>query len=85
MKQTDREGGQTSVSSTSIVGCKEMMRDSQSEGWMEKETGNNVETKQEETERKNVLEREQASVSEVSTAGSAGREGSSGRQMWAHV
>lgn len=40
MKQTDREGGQASVSSTSIVGCREMMRDSQSEGWMKKETGN---------------------------------------------
>lgn len=35
-RQTDREGEQTSVSSTSIAGCGEMMRDSQSEGWMER-------------------------------------------------
>lgn len=37
-REGDREGEQTFVSSTSIVGCGEMMRDSQSEGWMENET-----------------------------------------------
>lgn len=41
-KQTEREGDreveQTSMSGTSIAGCGEMMRDSQSEGWLEKGT-----------------------------------------------
>lgn len=47
------------------------------------------ETKWEEAMRKNIPEREQASVSGVSTAGSTvlltGREGASGRKMWANA
>lgn len=55
----DRETGQTSVSSTSILGCWEMMRDVQCEGWIvEKDWWQGGEIKEEETKRKNVWERE---------------------------
>lgn len=88
-REGDREGEQTSVSNTSIVGCGEMMRNSQSEGWMDKETEETGETKCEETKRKKVPEREQASMSGELNAGSevlmTGREGASGGQMWAYM
>lgn len=55
-RQTDRagqrEGEQTSVSSSSIVGCREMVRDSQSEGWMEKETEDSQKKVERQRERK---------------------------------
>lgn len=89
----DREGEHTAVSSTSIVGCGETLRDSQFEGWMEKEAEDRQskgrKRQSEDTKRKKVLETEQASMSRVSTAGSevfmTGIEGASGEQMWANV